>query len=144
MNEGLIEKGGQAFVLLEMRRDIAVGDLRGFAHHFTELAGELEATVFAVHQRGFDAEGGATHRCPRQASDNPHTAQQLLLVEDWFAQIGFKIIGADPNRSRVASHDLDNRLAYDPSQLFFQTAYTRFAGITFDYLAQSAIANFQF
>ena len=95
VDKGLVEEARVATELLQVRADIAVGDLGRFLHDIAQLTGQFEAAVQGVDQGCLDWQGRAAHAGPGQAGDDAFSCQHLFTAKHRHAQGGFKVLRAN-------------------------------------------------
>src|SRR5690606_14019577 len=123
VHEGLIEEHRVAAVLLEVRADVAVGELGRLLHHLAELTGELEATVKGVDARGFDGQRDAAHAGPCQSGDDADALQALLAPEHRNTERFFQILWADADGQLGILKQAHHRLAHQLAELLLQLTH---------------------
>ncbi len=141
VDKRFVEKRRVALVCLEVRRYVAVGDLRRFAHHFAELAGKLEAAVLGVHQGCFDRQRGAAHCRPSQARHHADAGDRPFRHEHRLAKICLDLIDTQTNWRFNSADDLHRRLAYHAAELLFQIPHPRLTRKAFNDALQRGFCN---
>ncbi len=143
VDEGFVEELRVTTKLLEVRADVAVGNLRRFLHHIAELPGELEPTIQGMNARGFDRQGGAAHAGPGQAGNYAGAGQHLFIAEYRMAQRGFEVFRAEfDHRFRIVDQ-LHHRFAHQFAHLLFQLTHAGFTGVTVDQGFECGVADAQ-
>ncbi len=143
VDEGFVEEGRVTAELLQVRADVAVGDLGGLLHHVAQLPGEFETTVQRVNTRGLDRQGGAAHAGPGKAGDHALARQYLFAAEHRHAQCGFEVLGGNLDHCVGLIEQAHHGFAHQFAQLLFQLPHTGLAGIALDDAAQGGIGDAQ-
>src|SRR5690606_12903727 len=143
MHHGFIEEALGNTVSLQIRHDVAVGDLGRFLHYITEFSGEAKAAVERVHARALHGQGRPTHGRPRQPGDDADTALRRLGAKQRHAEKILYLRLADTQLQLRIVEQSYRRLAHDTTELFLQVANPGLAGNPLDDGANRRVANFQ-